>query len=151
MQSPTQHSDDEKIMYKKSEVIAIALLSFMTATQQASHAGYGNLFSGANNRNGNSEHSPTSKSDSNGNAVESAPVKDYTTVCVPMPLRYGNDENNAKATIARGEKMMKSRNLKTQKKGAIIKRIGEKDLARLRDLPTQHSSEEKTGARTDSQ
>jgi hypothetical protein len=49
--------------------------------------------------------------------------------------------------------MMKSGNAKAQKKGAILKQIGEKDLARLKEnnpFPAQHSLEEKHGGKPDS-
>lgn len=49
--------------------------------------------------------------------------------------------------------MMKSGNPKMQKKGAIFKQIGEKELARLKEnnpFPAQHSLEDKRGSKPDS-
>jgi hypothetical protein len=167
-------------MRKNNKVIAaksFALLSLLTITQQASFAGFGNLFSGANDGtdslpngassvltppgaigtvdgdDGTARHGAKSKSGSNGSAGATAPPGDYTVDEIRMQGRYNSDCNNARANIARGEKMMKSGNAKIQKKGAILKQIGEKDLARLKEnnpFPAQHSLEEKHGAKPDS-
>jgi hypothetical protein len=166
-------------MRKMNKVIAVssfALLSLLTITQQASFAGFGNLFSGANDGtdslpngatsvltppgaigtvdgdDGTARHGNKSKG-SNGSPGATAPPGDYTTDEIRMQGRYNDDCNNARALISRGTKMMKSGNSKAQKKGLILKQIGEKDLARLRDnnpFPAQHSLEEKHGAKPDS-
>ena len=167
-------------MRKNKKVIAVfsvALLSVLTITQQASFAGFGNLFSGANDGtdslpngassvltppgaigtvdgdDGTARHGSKSKASSSGSAGGSAPPGDYTTDELRMQGRYNDDCNNARAIIIRGEKMMKSGNAKAQKKGAILKQIGEKDLARLKEnnpFPAQHSLEEKHGGKPDS-
>lgn len=167
-------------MRKKNKVIAIfgvALVGLLTIAQQASFAGFGNLFSGANDGtdslpngassvltppgaigtvdgdDGTARHGPTSKKSSSGSGGASAPPGDYTQDEVRMQSRYNSDCNNARATIEKGEKMMKSGNAKTQKKGAILKQIGEKELARLKEnnpFPAQHSLEDKHGIKPDS-
>jgi hypothetical protein len=167
-------------MRKKNKVIAVsslALLSLLTITQQASFAGFGNLFSGANDGtdslpngassvltppgaigtvdgdDGTARHGPKSKTGSNGSAGATAPPGDYTMDEIRMQGRYTEDCKYARENITKGEKMMKSGNSKTQKKGIILKQIGEKELARLKEnnpFPAQHSLEEKHGAKPDS-
>jgi hypothetical protein len=72
-----------------------------------------------------------------GGGTGNAPPSDYTEDERRMQGRYQSDLQNAKRTIAKGEKLMKSAgnnvNSKNYKRGLIFKEIGEKDLKRLKD------------------
>ncbi len=155
---------------------ALTLLSFLSLMQQPAYSGFGNLFSGANNGtdslpngatspntppgaigtvdgdDGTARHSDKpSKSGSNA----SPPPGDYTEDEKRMQGRYTGDLGHAKALIDKAERMLKSGNPKVQKKGAILKQIAEKELARLKEnnpFPAQHSLDDKPrgGNRPDS-
>lgn len=103
---------------------------------------------------GRSSSSASGGGGSGGGGGASPPPGDYTADEMRMQGRYTGDLANAKKTIEKGQRMMKSGNSKVQKKGEILKQIGEKELARLKEnnpFPVQHSLDDKPrGTKPDS-
>src|SRR5579883_2202704 len=59
----------------------------------------------------------------------SPPAGDYSDDEKRMQKKYKSNVRSAKNLIAKGQAMMKSKNVKESKKGRILKEIGEKRLA----------------------
>lgn len=149
---------------QKTNISIFVLLSTLLVAQQPSFAGFGNLFSGANDGKDSLPNGATSPltppgaigtvDGDDGTARHSDKPKtstagptgtDYTEDERRMQGRYTGDIGNAKKKLADAERMMKINNPKIAKKGAILKQIEEKEISRLKDanpFPAQHSLED---------
>ena len=107
---------------------AAALLALVTTPVMA---GGPNDFFGSSV--GNPDNSPGTMAANNAlNAANNSQAPDYTGDEKRMQKKYKENVKCAEKLIAKGEAMLKDKDVKTAKKGKIFKEIGERRLAELK-------------------
>jgi hypothetical protein len=108
------------------------VLSSAVFAQTTSTSTTGSSSPGANDFFGSSVGGGSSSDNAAGTVTSNAGPTDYTADEKRMQKKYKANVRSAQALIAKGERMMKSKEEKLAKKGKIFKEIGEKRLAELK-------------------